>query len=217
VSSDHNKRLILGSSSPRRRELLGAAGLVFDVARPDIDETPLPGERGNDYVVRLSRDKALAIPLPSEPSLILTADTTVEIGGEIVGKPADAAEAWAMLRLLRGRTHHVHTGISVRDGATGEVETTLTTTSVIMRDYADEEVAAYIASGDPFDKAGAYAIQHPAFRPVERLEGCHTNVMGLPLCTACAMLARHGLSMPQPPGCSPERLPCVWANGRRVG
>jgi MAF protein len=146
--------------------------------------------------------------------LILTADTTVEIDGEIVGKPADDDEAWAILRRLRGRTHHVHTGISVRDGATGHVETTLTTTGVVMRDYADEDIAAYIASGDPFDKAGAYAIQHPVFRPVERLEGCHTNVMGLPLCTACAMLAQHGVPVPRPPGCASERLPCEWSNGR---
>lgn len=217
MSSENHKGLILGSSSPRRRELLGAAGLVFDVSRPDINETPHPGERGDDYVVRLSRDKALAIPAPGAARLVLTADTTVEIDGEIVGKPADAAEAWAILRRLRGRTHHVHTGISVRDGPTGQVETTLTTTGVVMRAYADEEIAAYIASGDPFDKAGAYAIQHPVFRPVERLEGCHTNVMGLPLCTACAMLARHGLHVPQPPGCASERLPCEWANGRSSG
>lgn len=216
MTSENRTRLILGSSSPRRRELLGAAGFVFAIARPDIDETPQTDERGDDYVVRLSREKAQAIPLPAAdtPTLILTADTTVEIDGEIVGKPADDAEAWAILRRLRGCTHQVHTGITLRDGATGQTETTLTTTNVVMRPYSDEDIAAYIASGDPFDKAGAYAIQHPVFRPVERLEGCHTNVMGLPLCTACAMLARHGLHAPQPPGCAPTRLPCDWANGR---
>ena len=211
-------RLILASSSPRRRELLALTGLVFDTARPDIDETPLPGEPGAAYVARLSHAKALAIGLNGAPgsTLILTADTTVVVDDDIIGKPGDPEEAAAMLRRLRGRDHVVHTGISVRRAGAGvadsdgSIETTVITTVVKMRAYSEAEMAAYIASGDPFDKAGGYAVQHAGFRPVAALEGCQANVMGLPVCAACALLARHGLEAPAPPPCSPQHLPCRW-------
>lgn len=207
------KTLILGSSSPRRRELMAYAGLPFTVARPDIDETPLPGEAPAAYVARLSREKAVAAPLngaDTAGALILTADTTVALEEQIIGKPADPAEAVAMLRQIRGKTHHVHTGVTLRDTATGSLITSVTTTQVVMRDYSDAEIAAYVASGEPFDKAGAYAVQDTNFRPVGRLEGCTTNVMGLPLCAVCTMLRAAGLPAAFPFTCSPMSLPCQY-------
>jgi septum formation protein len=210
------KHLILASSSPRRRELLRQIGLSFGLARPDINETPQPGEPAESYVERLSREKALAIRVdPSAPpALILSADTIVVLDGEIIGKPADAADAVLMLERLRGRGHLVHTGISVRDTATGTISTALTTTEVFMRSYADSEIEAYVASGEPFDKAGGYAVQDATFHPVERLVGCYTNVMGLPLCTVYALLAQAHMMVPLPPLCSSKIQPCQWANGR---
>jgi septum formation protein len=208
--------LVLASSSPRRRELLRQIGLSFEVAQPDIDETPHPGEPAERYVERLSREKALAIAVDSSapPVLIISADTIVVLDGAIIGKPVDAADAVAMLRHLRGRGHLVHTGVSVRDTATGAISTALTTTEVFMRHYTDSEIEAYVASGEPFDKAGGYAVQDATFHPVERLVGCYTNVMGLPLCAAYALLAPTHLMVPLPPPCSPKIQPCQWANGR---
>lgn len=212
--------LILGSSSPRRRALLGATGLSFTVARPDIDETPLPDEPAEQYVARLSREKALAVNNGSNDStpgnLILTADTTVVLDGQIIGKPADADEAIAMLRSLRGRAHLVHTGLSLRDSSTGLIQTAIITTRVFMRDYTDGEIVAYVASREPFDKAGGYAVQDPNFRPVEHMEGCYTNVMGLPLCAVHAILSACGVAMPAPPACSPDYLPCQTERFRDV-
>lgn len=201
------KRLTLASSSPRRRELVRHIGLSFEIARPDIDETPLPNEPSDAYVARLSHEKAFAAPVNGQ-GLILSADTTVVLDGQIVGKPADPPEAEAMLRDLCGKRHLVHTGITIRDVASGKTLTTVTTTDVYMREYSAHEISAYVASGEPFDKAGGYAVQDANFRPVERLEGCQTNVMGLPLCTVCQMLAQFGVQAPEPPSCSPEQLPC---------
>ena len=202
------KRLILASSSPRRYELLSATGLPFEVARPDIDETPRPGESPPDYVARLSREKAQAIS-GSADSLILSADTTVADGKQIIGKPADPSEAAAMLRQLRGHTHQVHTAVTVRDAGSDDRSTTrLTTSQVVMRALSDAEIAAYVESGDPMGKAGAYAIQNAAFHPVAELDGCYTNVVGLPMCVVCVLLAEYGLSLPQSVPCSPEKLPC---------
>ncbi len=210
------QHLILASSSPRRRELLRQIGLSFELARPDIDETPYPGEPAAPYVERLSREKALAIVVDpaAPPALILSADTTVVLDGVIVGKPVDAADAVAMLRSLRGRGHLVHTGLSVRDTVSGDVSTALTTTEVFMRNYDDAEIEAYVASGEPFDKAGGYAVQDSTFHPVERLVGCYTNVMGLPLCAVYSLLAKTHMMVPLPPLCSPQIQPCQWANGR---
>ncbi len=196
--------------------MLGQIGLSFEIARPDIDETPHPGEPADQYVERLSREKALAIAVDSSapPALIISADTTVVLDGEIIGKPVDAADAVVMLQRLRGRGHLVHTGIAVRDTATGALCSALATTEVFMRNYADSEIEAYVASGEPFDKAGGYAVQDATFHPVERLVGCYTNVMGLPLCTAHALLAQTQVMVPLPPACSPQIQRCQWANGR---
>ncbi len=125
---------------------------------------------------------------------IVGADTAVVDGSDILGKPADAAEAAAMLRRLRGRSHTVMTGVAVLDTATGRLETAVERTTVVMRAYSDAEIAAYVASGDPMDKAGAYAIQNRAFAPVARIEGCYANVVGLPLCTLACLLRALGAS-----------------------
>ncbi len=206
------KRLVLASSSQRRFDLLRATGLPFEVARPDIDETPLPGEAADDYVRRLSHEKSQAVAKLSayHDTLILSADTTVADGDEILGKPDDAVHADAMLRQLRARRHVVHTGLTLLDTSTGHSATQLATTYVTMRNYADDELAAYVASGDPIGKAGSYAIQNPTFHPVERLEGCYTNVVGLPVCLVAAMLAEFGIQVPARILCSPARLPCLF-------
>lgn len=201
------KPLLLGSSSPRRYELMRATGLPFTVARPDIDETPHLDEAPDVYVQRLSREKALAIPA-NGAMLILTADTTVADGNQILGKPENADEATTMLRQLRGHSHYVHTGVSLRDTGSGEVTTSVTSTEVMLRAYTDDEIAAYVASGDPFGKAGSYGIQNVAFHPVGRLDGCFTNVVGLPLCAVCTLLRQRGVEMPLTIECSPNHLPC---------
>lgn len=213
-------KLILASGSPRRRELISTLSIPFTVCKPDIDESQHPGENPLDYVMRLSREKAAAVAarlqeetgivgtpirvsasdsngvrvLAADTVVILSADTMgIDEQGGILGKPADAADARRMLQQLRGRTHQVCTAITmIRVGAVGEpsLHTDLTRTGVTMRNYTDAEIEAYIATGDPFDKAGSYAIQHPVFKPVVQIEGCYTNVIGLPMCTLRQMLKR---------------------------
>ncbi|MBX3082868.1 MAG: septum formation protein Maf [Anaerolineae bacterium] len=201
--------LILGSTSPRRHHLLKEAGFAFVAARPDIDETPHPDEPAVDYVARLSREKASAVAA-QQSGLILTADTTVAIDNHILGKPEDAADAHTMLSQLRGRTHHVHTGVALLDANTRQTTTLVVTTEVLMRDYTDAEIAAYIASGDPFGKAGSYAIQNRVFHPVKRVLGCYTNVVGLPICMVCRLLAERGLSAANTPSCAVDQQPCQY-------
>jgi len=175
--------VILASNSPRRKELLRLTGLGYQVAPADVDETPYPGEPAGPYVVRMAEEKARAAASQYQGGeWIVAADTTVADDGQILGKPQDAQEAFAMLARLRGREHQVHTAVAVYRLDTGQLKTALATTNVPMRDYSDEEIHAYIATGDPFDKAGSYAIQHPGFHPVESLAGCYANVVGLPLC-----------------------------------
>ncbi len=200
-------RLLLASGSPRRRELLTRTGLSFETARPDIDETPLPDELPDTYVARLSLEKSLAVG--DFDGVILTADTTVSDDGAILGKPADVDEATAMLRRLRGRAHTVYTGITLRLPTTHETQTLVMASSVLMRDYSDTEIAQYVASGDPFDKAGSYAVQHAEFHPVAQITGCYANVMGLPLCTVCTLLGDHGMTIPVPVACDPANSRCV--------
>lgn len=184
--------LTLASNSPRRRQLLALTGLPFSICPVEIDERPNPNEPPDQYVLRLAAHKArAATACPGE--IILTADTTVADGDRILGKPEDAEEARAMLRDLRYRRHTVFTAIGVSDLRSGELLTDLCATHVWMRNYSDAEMEAYIATGDPFDKAGAYAIQHPDFHPVERIEGCYACVVGLPVCHVIRALARFGL------------------------
>jgi septum formation protein len=195
-------RLVLGSGSPRRRELLAQIGLEFTLYRPDIDESSLPAEPSDQYVARLSREKSAVIPIHDPDTVILTADTTVADGDLILGKPATDQEAREMLTRLRGRPHVVHTGVTVRVGDTQQ--TRVITTAIHLRPYLDSEIDAYIARGEPFDKAGGYAIQDPIFSPVERFSGCYTNVIGLPLCVTCAMLREAGFATPNAPLCNPD-------------
>ena len=196
---------ILASGSPRRRELLAGLGIDFTVVKSDIDETQGANEDPYAYVRRLSVEKAHAVVarveadeafvLAADTVVILAADTMGVIDGEIVGKPADAGDARAMLNRLRGRGHIVCTALTLlklEDGAITHQNTRLTRTEVIMRDYSDAEIDAYIATGDPFDKAGSYAIQHEGFHPVARIEGSYTNVVGMPVETLTEMLAAIG-------------------------
>lgn len=173
--------LILASNSPRRRQLLALTGWKFDVVAADVDETQHTNESPTDYVLRLAETKAQAIKADTD-QIVLAADTTVVDGTDILGKPKDSAEAVAMLKRLRGHTHQVYTGIALRRLRDGILLQDLCVTDVPMRAYSDEEINAYVQTGDPLDKAGAYAIQHPQFHPVASLDGCYASVMGLPLC-----------------------------------
>ncbi len=183
--------LVLASNSPRRRELLALGGWVFNTCYAEVDESQRPGEAPGTYVLRLAESKArtcAAFPKnrgtmsAHEDLTILAADTAVVDGKAILGKPKDMAEAVEMLRQLRGRTHQVYTGIALIRMSDGNLGTDLCVTDVPMRAYSDQEIDAYVATGDPLDKAGAYAIQHPKFHPVETMSGCYASVMGLPLC-----------------------------------
>src|SRR5450756_1770161 len=183
--------LVLASNSPRRRELLALGGWEFNTSFAEVDESQHPGEAPGTYVLRLAENKArtcaasptnIGTMSAGEDLIILAADTAVVDGEAILGKPKDMAEAVEMLRQLRGRTHQVYTGIAIIRMSDGNLGTDLCVTAVPMRAYSDEEIDAYVATGDPLDKAGAYAIQHPKFHPVETMSGCYASVMGLPLC-----------------------------------
>ena len=170
--------IVLASQSPRRSDILRQAGIPF-VARPaNVDEAARPGESPHDYVRRVARDKALAAAAATG-DIVLGADTTVVVDGEILGKPADSADAARMLGLLAGREHQVLTGICLRRG--DEMIIDCTTTRVWFRPLTRAEIAQYVATGEPMDKAGAYAIQGLAAKFVERIEGSYTNVVGLPI------------------------------------
>ncbi len=189
--------LLLASQSPRRRALLDIFGWPLEVQPADLDETPLPGEHPRDYVRRLAEAKARALlPAAAAGQVIIAADTTVADGDRLLGKPASPQEALDMLRRLRGRAHQVHTGLAVLAAASGRLVSEVQTSQVHMRTYTEAEMQAYVRSGDPLDKAGAYAIQNRDFRPVERLEGCFASVMGLPLCNLARLL--HALGLPAP-------------------
>ncbi len=177
--------LILASQSPRRREMLGWLGWSFSAVSTQVDESPRTGETPEALVTRLARSKALAVNAAPEIG-VLAADTLVVLDGQALGKPRDANEARAMLLALRGREHAVLTALSLRYD--GRLFSRVVQARVWMRDYTRDEIEAYIASGDPFDKAGAYAIQHPLFRPVERIEVCYATVVGFPFCAWLALL-----------------------------
>jgi len=175
-------RLILASNSPRRRELLRNAGFDFDVRPSGIEENRLPGEPAEDFARRLARDKALDIARQSEAgSIVLGADTVVAINGEILEKPVGAADAARMLRALSGHTHRVVTGVCLVRAPEAVLAWTQATTLVTFRNLTAEEIDGYVKSGEPFDKAGGYAIQGLASRFVTRIEGCYFNVVGLPI------------------------------------
>ncbi|NTU64469.1 MAG: septum formation protein Maf [Chloroflexi bacterium] len=219
-----NATILLASASPRRRELIKLLGLPVETTSTDIDEIPLPEESAAEMAVRLSNDKATRASsfIPAHPlatgeagrrahpsslpvsslqarraagRILLASDTVVSLDGEPLGKPRDAVEARSMLRRLRGRTHQVYTAIALIDLQTDRSITDLACSDVPMRNYTDEEIEAYIASGDPFDKAGAYAIQHTGFHPVGNFSQCFANVMGLPLCHVTRSLRKSGVDV----------------------
>ena len=187
-------RLILASASPRRAELLRAAGIEVDVHPADIDESARPNEHADAYVCRVALDKARAISDRMPGRLVLGADTAVVIDDEILGKPRDAADASRMLRLLAGRAHRVMTGVAlVGSPVQGGVETDLAITTVEFGPISEAEITWYVASGEPVDKAGAYAIQGLASRFVTRIDGSYSNVVGLPVSLVYVMCKKTGL------------------------
>ncbi|MFZ2489470.1 MAG: Maf family protein [Anaerolineae bacterium] len=188
--------LILASSSPRRQELLRRLGVPFEVTTADLDESQQPGEAPLALVQRLARAKALAVAARRPGCAVLGADTIVVLDDLVLGKPANAAEATAMLRSLRDRTHWVWSAVYARNPQNGREAAALNGSQVWMRSYSDAEIAAYVDSGDPLDKAGAYAIQHRQFAPVARIIGCYSSVMGFPLNDIARLLCEIGLNVP---------------------
>jgi septum formation protein len=186
--------LVLASASPRRQELLRSAGISFTVQAADINETPLAGEGPRDCAERLAREKALAVFQKHPQQWVLGADTIVVVDDAILGKPRDADDAARMLRLLSGRVHAVITGVCVAGPVAGETGalSASETTFVTFCELSDDEIYDYVATGEPMDKAGAYAIQGMASRWIPRIEGDYSNVVGLPVALVWRMLRERG-------------------------
>jgi septum formation protein len=182
-------RLVLASGSPRRRELLGHLGVPFEIHAPDLDESPRSGESPREYVERLAREKAAAV----QGDVVLAADTAVVVDDLVLGKPADPDDAAHMLRLLSGRSHDVLSGVAVRRGA--RLVAVIERTEVAFVALTDEDVRWYVGTGEPLDKAGAYAVQGAGGRFVSRVEGSPSNVVGLPLHRVVPLLAAAGVSL----------------------
>jgi MAF protein len=187
-------RLILASGSPRRRELLARLGLDYELLPAEVDEAPRPGEEPRALALRLSRTKAETVAAARPEAVVLAADTVVARGRTLYGKPLDPADAAAMLGQLVGRGHRVITGLAVV--APARRLCAAATSRVWLQSWSAAEIAAYVASGDPLDKAGAYAIQNELFRPVARLRGCRCNVVGFPLGLVARLLSEVGLPPP---------------------
>ena len=183
-------RLILASASPRRAELLRAAGFEFDVMPADVDERSWPGEQPDAYVCRVALDKARAVAACMPDAVVLAADTCVVVDGLILGKPAGGDDAARMLRMLSGRSHVVLTGVAVIGPAGSRVEAS--SSHVVFGGLSPGEIAWYVASGEPADKAGAYAIQGLASRFVEAVDGSYSNVVGLPVALVYRLLREQG-------------------------
>jgi len=186
-------RVVLASASPRRHELLGMIGIAHEVDPADIDESVRAGESDTDYALRLATEKGLSVAARHPDALVIAADTIVVVDGRIFGKPVDWADACRMLRVLSGRTHVVHTAVAVVRDAGRRVESEVESTRVTFRELDDSEVAAYVATGEPMDKAGAYGIQGYGATIVERVEGDYFTVMGLALRQLVSLLERVGV------------------------
>jgi septum formation protein len=184
-------QLILASRSPRRRELLSALGIAFASIAADIDESAIPYETPEALVCRLSFEKARAVSNAFPEATVLGADTIVVFNQTVLGKPRSEAEAITMLKALRGHKHEVLTAVTLCQGTLPPLQR-LNRSYVWMRAYSDEEIFQYVASGDPLDKAGAYAIQHGQFQPVVRWEGCYASIVGLPLVEVAVLLRQIG-------------------------
>ncbi len=189
------KTVILASNSPRRRELLHSLGIPFVADPADVDERALPGETAEAYAVRVAVDKARVAATRFGNGIVIAADTIVVVDDAILGKPRDSRDAERMLTTLSGRMHRVMTGLAVMDAATTKLATRLAITGVWFRKLSTEEIAAYIKTGEPFDKAGAYGIQEKGALLVERIEGCYFNVVGLPLSLLGEMLQDFGITL----------------------
>ena len=216
-------RLYLASASPRRRKLLAEAGIVCELCVVPVDEEQLSADYAGPLGLlgeHLARRKAQAAQqllcdsAEEADFMVLAADTTVLLEGESLAKPASADEAAAMLRQLRGREHLVATGIALAGPAPAAIISATATTRVLMRHYTDDEISAYVATGDPMDKAGAYSIQHPHFHPVARIAGCHLGVIGLPLCIVATFLRGEPL-LPtcDAPDAESRTACCPWSSG----
>jgi septum formation protein len=179
-------RIVLASASPRRRELLAAAGWSFDVDAADVDERRLAGEPPDAYVARVAQLKAEAVAVRHPDAAVLGADTVVVVGGDVLGKPRDAEDAARMLRRLSARAHDVLTGVAL--ASNGRVQARAARTAVWMDSLSADDIADYVASGEPMDKAGAYAIQGLASRFVTRIDGSYSNVVGLPVALVWQLL-----------------------------
>ncbi len=194
--------LILASASPRRRQLLAVLGVPFQAIDVDADETPLPDELPVALAERLAQAKATAGARQYPGQVSLGADTVVALGEESIGKPCSVDEAVRTLQRLRGVEHRVITAVAAAQQGLEDTEPRIwarvAVARVWMRPYTQDEILAYVASGDPFDKAGSYAVQHAEFRPVARIEGCFLTVVGLPLPESRAVLVEAGLALPQP-------------------
>ncbi len=186
-------KLILASASPRRRELLGSIGVDFEVRPSQVPEVHQQGESPRDYVSRLSRDKARALAAEHPARWVIAADTTVVFDGQLLEKPEDAADAFRMLTTLAGQTHLVYTGVTLENAGLGWCETRVTESEVRMLPLSPAEIEWYVATGEPFDKAGAYAVQGVGSMFIESIHGSFTNVVGLPLATLFQMLRRAGI------------------------
>lgn len=186
--------IILASQSPRRRQLLEMMGLEFEAIAADVDETMNPALSLEDEIARISRSKALAVQTRRDPGdVIIAADTMVCVDGRRLGKPKDPEDAAATLRLLSGREHQVVTGLSVVQDS--RVETAVEVTALVFRPLEEAEIAAYIATGEPMDKAGSYGIQGKAAMFARQIRGDYYNVMGLPVCRLTEMLRRFGVRL----------------------
>jgi MAF protein len=190
------RRLVLASGSPRRRQLLSLLGVPFVIKAAGVDESQLYGEPPTELALRVSQAKAFSVKEVRPDELVIAADTIVVLDGQVLGKPTGPADASRMLRSLRGRPHIVYSGVAVWHPTSWRMICTLGESTVWMRDYTDDEIADYVNSGDPLDKAGAYAIQHPGFAPASHVEGCSLNVMGLPLCHLSRVLGQFGAVVP---------------------
>jgi septum formation protein len=191
----HITPIILASNSPRRSELLRGIGLHFTTDPADVDESVLSGETPEGYAVRVALDKARVSAARTSSGIVIAADTVVVLDGAILGKPVDALDAERMLLLLSGRTHRVITGVAIIDAGTGKTLADLSDTRVWFRTLTPVEIASYVSTGEPFDKAGAYGIQERGALLVEKIEGCYFNVVGLPLSLLGEMLKTFGLNL----------------------
>jgi septum formation protein len=209
-----NHSITLASTSPRRRELITLFDAAFQFTSADVDESPRADEAPGDLVRRLSRAKAEIGARDFRDAIVVGADTIVWLDCTIIGKPQDAADATRMLKQLRARPHVVYSGVTVKQAE--RALTQVATTTVTMRDYADAEIAAYVATGDPLDKAAAYAIQHDHFHPVARIDGCHANVMGLPLCHLYRALKTFGVALDEPDRACQAHLQIVCPVARAI-